>query len=310
VNFWKSYFLLPNLFTLANVFCGFYAVTLCARLGEEGGDPDVLYKAAIAIVFGLFFDATDGRIARLTKTQSELGLNLDSLADVITFGIAPALLIYRWGLEDLGRVGIAVAFIFIACGALRLARFNVLANRDGMDTAETLDAQLATAKKGEGAKAKVVDRYMLGLPIPVAATAIVGLILVNHALGTPRPTNVVMVAVMVAVLGYLMISRIHFRSMKDLKPTRRTLATAGLVAALAVVVATRINNPAILLVLVACYIALGLFEELVFLRRRFTASRAARLAGATASAGAVMAFADDGDDDEESAVLAELGMED
>ncbi|HGG56182.1 MAG TPA: phosphatidylcholine/phosphatidylserine synthase [Nannocystis exedens] len=292
VNFWKSYFLLPNLFTLANVFCGFYAMTLCARLGEEGVGSDVLYKAAIAIVFGAFFDATDGRIARLTKTQSELGLNLDSLADIVTFGLAPALLIYRWGLEDLGRGGIAVAFIFVACGALRLARFNVLANREGRDTAETLNADDALAKKGEGVRAKVVDKYMLGLPIPIAATAIVGLILVNHALGIPRPTNVVMVAVMVAVLGYLMISRIHFRTMKDLKPTRRTLATAGFVAALAVIVATRINQPAILLLLVACYISLGLFEELVFLRRRFTESRAARLAAA-----------------EESAVLAELGME-
>ncbi len=308
MNFWKSYFLLPNLFTLANVFCGFYAVTLCARLGEEGGDSDVLYKAAIAIVFGLFFDATDGRIARLTKTQSELGLNLDSLADVITFGIAPALLIYRWGLEDLGRIGIAVAFIFIACGALRLARFNVLANREGGDSAETLDASETVARKVKGDKVKVVDKYMLGLPIPVAATAIVGLILVNHALGISRPTNVVMVAVMVAVLGYMMISRIHFRSMKDLKPTRRTLATAGIVVALAVIVATRINQPAILLVLVACYIALGLFEELVFLRRRLSASRAARLAGAASGAGQVE-IAVGGFDDEESAVLAELGME-
>lgn len=293
VNFWKSYFLLPNLFTLANVFCGFYAMTLCARLGEEGVGSDVLYKAAIAIVFGAFFDATDGRIARLTKTQSELGLNLDSLADIVTFGLAPALLIYRWGLEDLGRGGIAVAFIFVACGALRLARFNVLANREGRDTAETLKANEALAKKGEGIKAKVVDKYMLGLPIPIAATAIVGLVLVNHALGISRPTNVVLVAVMVAVLGYLMISRIHFRTMKDLKPTRRTLATAGLIAVLAIIVATRINQPAILLLLVACYISLGLFEELVFLRRRFTESRAARLAASA----------------EESAVLAELGME-
>ena len=304
VNFWKSYFLLPNLFTLANIFCGFYAVTLCARLGEEGADSDVLYKAALAIVFGLFFDATDGRIARLTKTQSELGLNLDSLADVITFGIAPALLIYRWGLEDLGRVGIAVAFVFIACGALRLARFNILANREGSDTAETLDAADAQANKGAGPQAKKVDKYMLGLPIPVAATAIVGLILVNHALGIPRPTNVVMVAVMVAVLGYLMISRIHFRSMKDLKPTGRTLATAGLVITLAIIAATRINRPAILLVLVACYISLGLAEELVFIRKRITHSRQARLAGAGAGGpqGAVEL------EDEESAVLAELGM--
>ncbi|MCA9637899.1 MAG: CDP-diacylglycerol--serine O-phosphatidyltransferase [Myxococcales bacterium] len=281
MNFWKSYFLLPNLFTLANVFCGFYAITLCARLGEEGADSDVLYKAALAIVFGLFFDATDGRIARLTKTQSELGLQLDSLADVVTFGMAPAILIYRWGLEDLGRVGIAVAFVFLACGALRLARFNVLATREAK-----------------------VDKYMLGLPIPVAATAIVGLVLASHAIGVPRTTNAALLAVMVAVLGYLMISRVHFRSFKELKPTGRTLATAGTVAVLAVVVATRISRPAILLLLVACYITLGFFEEMIFLRRRFSEYRAARLASANGADPEAASLAA-----EESVVLAELGMD-
>lgn len=282
MNFWKSYFLLPNLFTLANIYCGFYAVSVCGRLGEEGVGSDGLYKAAIAICFGLFFDATDGRIARLTKTQSELGLNLDSLADVVTFGMAPALLIYRWGLEDLGLVGLAIAFVFLGCAALRLARFNILAVRDD----------------------KKIDKYMLGLPTPVSACAIVSVVLVTHTLGIEGPPNDVVVAVMVVVLGYLMISRIHFRSLKDLKMNRRTLATAGLIAGLAVLTALRINRPAMLLFLVGLYIALGLVEELVFLRQRFAEYRAARRAGQTEQAAEEAGMVA-----EEHAVLAELGME-
>src|SRR5215468_12337472 len=103
----KTFFILPNLFTLSSVFCGFFAITLCA------GQPSMesLYQAAIAICFAFFFDLADGRVARLTKTQSALGLQLDSLADVITFGAAPALLVYKWGLQHFfGRAGIFVAF--------------------------------------------------------------------------------------------------------------------------------------------------------------------------------------------------------
>src|SRR5258706_13614567 len=119
-------FVLPNLFTVSSIFCGFYALTLCC--GDAS--PAALYQAALAIFFGIFFDGFDGRVARLTKTQSMFGQELDSLADVITFGAAPALLVYRWALSDLGIGGIFIGFLFAACGALRLARFNVLAIQD------------------------------------------------------------------------------------------------------------------------------------------------------------------------------------
>src|SRR5204863_1700264 len=101
---------LPNLFTLASVFCGFFSITLCA------GQPtiDALYQAAIAICYAYFFDLADGRVARLTKTQSSLGLQLDSLADVVSFGVAPALLVYKWGLNHFGMWGIFIAFLFVA----------------------------------------------------------------------------------------------------------------------------------------------------------------------------------------------------
>jgi CDP-diacylglycerol--serine O-phosphatidyltransferase len=274
VDFRKTYFLLPNLFTLASVFCGFYAITLCARLGDEGSDEDLLYKAALAIVIGLFFDATDGRIARLTRTQSELGLNLDSLADIVTFGAAPALLVYRWGLEGLGKVGMFVAFLFLACGALRLARFNVLSLREE-----------ASGKAEPG-------KYMLGLGIPIAANFIVGMVLVNHAIGLNHAVNQASIAVIVVVLSYLMISRVRFRTMKDLQANRRTLGAAVLVLVLAIIVGARISTPAVFMLLITTYVMLGLLEEVLFFRRR----RAEELATARYEP-----------EDDEGDVLAELG---
>src|SRR5271154_2210062 len=120
----KALFVLPNLFTVSSIFCGFYALALCA-----GDPPGRYYQAGLAILFAIFFDAFDGRVARLTKTQSEFGMQLDSLADVVSFGAAPALLLYKWTLQPLGFWGLFLAFLFTACGALRLARFNLLANR-------------------------------------------------------------------------------------------------------------------------------------------------------------------------------------
>lgn len=272
VDFRKTFFLLPNLFTLAGVFCGFYAITLCARLGDEGPDEDLLYKAALAIVVGFFFDGADGRIARMTRTQSELGLNLDSLADVITFGAAPSLLVYRWGLEGLGRVGMLVAFLFLACGALRLARFNVLSMRKS-----DLDKQ---------------GKYMIGLPIPMAANFIVGMVIVNHAIGLNHAVNQASIAVIVVVLSYLMISRVRFRSMKDLEANRRTFGAAVLLVALAIVVAAQISAPAVFMMLATTYVALGLVEEVLFFKRRREQARAA------------MVYRPD---DDEREVLAELG---
>src|SRR5688572_11971681 len=138
----KSLFLLPNLITLSSVFCGFHAITLCG----EGADEKDFVRAALLIVYAMFFDILDGRVARLTKTQSALGVQLDSLADVISFGVAPATLVYRWSLVALGSVGLFACFAFVAAGVLRLARFNVLS------TLET------GAPKKPG-------KYIVGLPI-------------------------------------------------------------------------------------------------------------------------------------------------
>src|SRR3982751_4606403 len=115
----KTLFLLPNLITLSSIFCGFDSIPLSAR----AQNADDFYRASILLVFALLFDMLDGRVARLTKTQSSFGLQIDSLADLVSFGVAPALLVYKWSLVQLGTAGIVIAFAFTGAGAVRLARF-------------------------------------------------------------------------------------------------------------------------------------------------------------------------------------------
>jgi CDP-diacylglycerol---serine O-phosphatidyltransferase len=290
VDFRKTYFILPNLFTLASVFCGLYSIVLTARLGTAGGssDEELLYEAALAIVFGLLFDGADGRIARLTKTQSDLGVQLDSLADMVTFGVAPAILVYRWGLLELGRVGLFVAFVFTACGALRLARFNVLAMREQQ-------AKVAGEQDPGKQGAKKQPAQFIGLPIPIAANMIVALVLANHAIGVTEVSNHVAIAGFVLVLSYLMISRVRFRSFKDLTLNKRSVAVIVLVLALAVLIFLRVNGPAMLIGMLSLFVVLGLAEEVVFYRRRRREELAEKRVGEP--------------DDDEREVLEELGAE-
>jgi CDP-diacylglycerol--serine O-phosphatidyltransferase len=276
MNLRKTFFILPNLFTLSSVFCGFFAISLC-------GQPsiDSLYQAAVAICFAYFFDLADGRVARLTKTQSNLGLQLDSLADVISFGVAPALLVYKWGLTHFGKWGLFIAFLFCACGALRLARFNVLA------------MQHDSAKPG---------KFIIGLPVPVASAVLVSLVLLNHQLsGSFVDVGQPALAVLVVVLSYLMVSRIRFRSFKDLRLSRRTFIGFFAIAAFtAVVIIGRMHSALIFVVLMATYVGLGLSEEVIFYRRRREEELAAK-----ATKPVVLEAEGGAKTDEE--VLAELG---
>src|SRR5262245_28629337 len=154
----RTLILLPNLITLSSIFCGFDSIRLSAMADNE----DDFYRAALLIIFAMFFDTLDGRVARLTKTQSAFGLQIDSLADVVSFGVAPALLVYRWTLHHCNLAGLIAAFVFTACGAVRLARFNVLSMGE------------------QGAPAKP-SKYIVGLPTPGAAGILVSIVLANHA---------------------------------------------------------------------------------------------------------------------------------
>lgn len=245
MNLRKTFFILPNLFTLSSVFCGFFAITLCSGPSSL----ESLYQAAIAICFAFFFDLADGRVARLTRTQSALGMELDSLADVISFGAAPALLVYKWGLTNFGLYGVFIAFLFVGAGALRLARFNVLS------------MQKDASKPG---------KFIIGLPVPVAASVLVSIVVLNHQLGGSYPrAGQVSMAILVLVLSYLMVSRIRFRSFKDVKFTRRTIAGGIIILAFsALAISMKMQSAFIFVALMAAYLALGLLEEIVFYRRR------------------------------------------
>lgn len=177
----KLAFFLPNAFTALNMACGFVAVIFALR--------EQFYFAGIALVLGAIFDSVDGRIARLTGTQSSFGEQFDSLSDAISFGFAPAMLVYMRFFTDMGRLGIAVSFIFLLCAALRLARFN--ANIE-----------------------KITSNYFQGLPSPGAAMALVGLVLLCEEFPTLAQYYPIWI-VYVLIYAFLMISNIPFNSFKN-----------------------------------------------------------------------------------------------
>jgi CDP-diacylglycerol--serine O-phosphatidyltransferase len=183
----RGLFVLPTLFTVGNLFCGYLSIWASIRGTFEA--------AAYLVIVAAVLDALDGRIARLTNSTSEFGEEYDSLADLVSFGVAPAVLAYSWGLSDFHRMGWMASFLFVVCGSMRLARFNI--------------------------QTKVVDkRYFVGLPIPAGAATIVTLVL-----ATPdRLVSRVWMAgllVLTVLVSYLMISTIRYRSFKDLDLKRR-----------------------------------------------------------------------------------------
>ncbi len=196
----NALFILPNAFTVSSIFCGMYAILH----GLTGNTPESLYESAIAVFFAGFFDTFDGRVARITRTQSEFGVQLDSLADVISFGAAPALLVYKWALLPLGPIGFLGAFFYAACGAIRLARFNVLAARD----------------KGTG-------EYFTGLPIPLAASVLIASLVAHlklfDGLAVKHPTWILTLMI---IMGLLMVSTIPYWTFKNSKPNRQTAILA------------------------------------------------------------------------------------
>lgn len=181
----KSVYLLPNLLTTASLFVGFLGLTWAIK-----GDYS---SCALCILASCVFDGLDGKVARITNTQSEFGVQLDSLADLVAFGVVPAMMSYLWLLNDFGRLGLMAAFLFMACGALRLARFNV---------------QAATTSK----------KHFVGLPIPAAACTLATLVLFTEYVPQEYMHSVVSVGtlVLVYVLSFFMVSTIRFYSFKEI----------------------------------------------------------------------------------------------
>jgi CDP-diacylglycerol--serine O-phosphatidyltransferase len=191
----KGIYLLPNLFTIGNIFAGFFAIVSAMNNNYK--------TAAIAIFVAMVFDLLDGRVARLINAQSEFGAQLDSLADVISFGITPALVIYNWTFLELKSVGWAQAawlgsFLYVACGALRLAKFNI---QEG-----TEDENLCSLRK----------KYFIGLPIPAAAAVIASLVWISEIYSWNKMLMGFVAAGVATLVALSMVSNILYRSFKDL----------------------------------------------------------------------------------------------
>ena len=242
----RGIYLLPNLFTTGGLFAGFYAI-IAATAGQY-------VDACIAVFIAALLDGIDGRVARLTGTQSEFGSQYDSLADLVSFGMAPALVMYHWALVGLkqygvvwGKVGWVAAFLYAACAALRLARFN--------------------------SQASVVDkRWFIGLASPAAAALMMAFIwtMVDTGFRGKQLESVALVVTVCAAL--LMVSRVRYYSFKTLPLSERVPFIAILIA-LALFVALAIDPPRVLLAIVGLYVLSGPVLWLVARQRRRAAAR-------------------------------------
>ena len=238
----RGIFLLPNLFTTAALFAGFYAI----MAGVNGR----FEAAAMAIFVAMVLDGADGRIARLTNTQSAFGAEYDSLSDVISFGLAPGIVVYEWALSGMGKLGWLAAFFYTAAAALRLARFNT---------------QLGTADK----------RYFQGLPCPAAAAVVAGLVWFAGDYGARGEEVTPFAFAFTIATGVLMVSNVRFYSFKDLDLRSRVPFMAILVVVVLFVLVS--SDPPLVLFLGAfAYAGSGPILTLWSIRRR----RAQRRAGA------------------------------
>lgn len=241
----RGIYLLPNLFTTAGLFAGFFAVILAL----EGQ----FHLAAVAIFVAIVTDGLDGRVARMTQTESEFGTHYDSLTDMIAFSIAPALVAYLWVLESLGNAGWLVAFVYTAAGALRLARFN---------------AQVGSADK----------RYFQGLASPAAAAVVASGVWFGHVYGASPEAGWLGVAgvapILMVLLALLMVSRIRYHSFKEIE-LRRRVPFVAVLAVVLVFVLISLDPPQVLFLASLLYAASGPIVTLVQIRRRRLARRRA-----------------------------------
>lgn len=230
----KGFYLLPNLFTLTGLFAGFYAV-IAAMKG-------LFHIAPIAIFIALIFDGLDGRVARLTQTTTEFGAQLDSLCDMVCFGVAPALVLYFWSLHQLGKFGWMVAFVYTGCTALRLARFNT--------------------KIGEE-DPRYGNKYSQGLTTTMAAGFIAALVWVGHSYHWPVTTHHValIIAIVALITAVLKVSQVPYATFKELN-IRGKAPFIALVIGLVVILLIASDPPDVLLVIFGGYVFSGFISWL------------------------------------------------
>ncbi|OQY19775.1 MAG: CDP-diacylglycerol--serine O-phosphatidyltransferase [Desulfobacteraceae bacterium 4572_35.1] len=234
-NLRRGVYILPNLVTTGSLFAGFYGI-----IASMNGKYDV---AAWFILVSAVFDALDGKVARLTHTTSQFGVEYDSLADLVSFGVAPAVLMYSWALQPFGKLGWLAAFLYVVCGALRLARFNV---------------QVET----------VESKNFIGLPIPAAASMVAACVLLFYHLGGSGTIRMVSVLLLIYVLALLMVSNIKYYSFKD--PELLKKRPFGMLVLAVVLIIVVVAEPEVMFFLM--FLSYSLFspirEGLLFVRRR------------------------------------------
>jgi len=218
----KGIYILPNLFTTASLFAAFYAI-IQSTVGNFG-------NAAIAVIVAAVLDMLDGRVARMTNTASDFGKEYDSLIDLVAFGLAPALILFEWGLQSLGKAGWLVAFTYVATTALRLARFNT---------------QEVPSK-----------RYFQGLPCPAAAVLLAAAVWTAESYALTGTSFTVAGFILMGLLAFAMVSAMPYRSFKDLDLKHRVPFVAVLVLVL-VFVLISFDPPAVLLAIFLVYAASG-----------------------------------------------------
>lgn len=241
----RGVYLIPNLLTTGNLFSGLASILFVFN--------ENFLAAAIAILVAIIFDTLDGTSARLMKSTSQFGLQYDSLGDLISFGVAPGLVIYAWALDTPSMLGAAVMFAFVACGALRLARYNV------------------SALANEG-------KPFTGLPIPGAAGVVASLVIFDHQVfGLSETVRPIIGIILSLALSFLMVSTVKYRSIKELK-FRESHHFNYLVYAILLLMAVLAYPQLMLLVVFAVYATSGVAEQLVlslfkaFGKRKETAS--------------------------------------
>lgn len=230
----KGIYILPNTLTLGGMFCGFYAI-----LSSFKGHFTI---SAWAILIAVIFDGLDGWVARLTNSTTKFGIQLDSLSDLVAFGVAPAVLIYSWGLQPYGRLGWGAAFLFVICGALRLARYNV---------------QMGTSE----------SKAFVGLPIPAAGIVVASLVLFyNEVIGSLAGRNYV-ILVIPFILAALMVSTLRFHGIKELDfKTRKPFWL--LVVIVVAFVMVFVNPEIVLFIFSIIYVAWGMIEGTILFRKK------------------------------------------
>lgn len=230
----KGIYILPNSITLCGMFMGFFAI-ISAFQGK-------FVLAAWSIIIAGVFDGMDGWVARFTNSTSKFGIELDSLSDAIAFGVAPACLLYMWALKPFGRLGMAVAFLFTACGAMRLARFNV---------------QMGSSEK----------KSFTGMPIPAAAAFVSAVLIFSREVDW-SPRKSVTLLIMTIVLALLMVSTLRFHGLKEIDFNKRK--PFWILVVFAAFMALLIMHPAMTLFVVAVlYLSVAIIENsYLFIRDR------------------------------------------